>query len=65
MAISHPAKPKARLIEYRAIAVCVVTVLDGEPEHHDVYLNDTEKQTGDRIMTCVSRAKSARLVLDV
>lgn len=51
--------------EQGACGTCMATVLEGEPDHQDVYLSDAEKQRGDRIMTCVSRAKSARLVLDI
>ncbi|TPN82479.1 2Fe-2S iron-sulfur cluster-binding protein, partial [Mesorhizobium sp. B1-1-5] len=51
--------------EQGACGTCVATVIEGEPDHQDVYLNDAERKAGTRIMTCVSRAKSARLVLDV
>ena len=40
-------------------------MIEGEPDHQDVYLNDAERKAGTKIMTCVSRAKSARLVLDI
>lgn len=51
--------------EQGACGTCLATVLEGEPDHQDVYLNDAEKKAGTRIMTCVSRAKSPRLVLDI
>ena len=51
--------------EQGACGTCVATVIDGVPDHHDVHLNATEHAAGDRIMTCVSRAKSDRLVLDL
>lgn len=51
--------------EQGACGTCMATVIEGEPDHQDVYLNDAEKKAGTKIMTCVSRAKSARLVLDV
>jgi ferredoxin-NADP reductase/nitrite reductase/ring-hydroxylating ferredoxin subunit len=51
--------------EQGACGTCVATVIEGEPDHQDVYLNDAEKRAGTRIMTCISRAKSARLVLDI
>ncbi|UDL92015.1 2Fe-2S iron-sulfur cluster binding domain-containing protein [Mesorhizobium sp. PAMC28654] len=51
--------------EQGACGTCVATVIEGEPDHQDVYLNDAEKKAGNKIMTCVSRAKSARLVLDI
>lgn len=51
--------------EQGACGTCVATVLDGDPDHQDVYLNDTERRSGTKIITCVSRATSARLVLDL
>lgn len=51
--------------EQGACGTCIATVIEGEPDHQDVYLNDAEKKAGSKIMTCVSRAKSARLVLDI
>ncbi len=51
--------------EQGACGTCMATVLEGECDHQDVYLSDAEKARGDRIMTCVSRAKSDRLVLDI
>jgi len=51
--------------EQGACGTCMATVIEGEPDHQDVYLNEAEKRSGTKIMTCVSRAKSARLVLDL
>jgi ferredoxin-NADP reductase len=51
--------------EQGACGTCVATVIEGQPDHQDVYLNDAEKRSGTRIITCVSRAKSPRLVLDL
>jgi ferredoxin-NADP reductase/nitrite reductase/ring-hydroxylating ferredoxin subunit len=51
--------------EQGACGTCMATVLDGDPDHQDVYLNDTERRSGTKIITCVSRARSARLVLDL
>jgi ferredoxin len=51
--------------EQGACGTCAASVLEGEPIHQDVYLTDVEKHSGTRIMTCVSRSKSARLVLDL
>lgn len=45
--------------------VCQATVLEGTPDHRDYYLSDAEKAKGNVIQICVSRAKSARLVLDL
>ena len=51
--------------EQGACGTCVATVLEGEPDHQDVHLNDSDHRAGDRMMTCVSRSKSDRLVLDL
>lgn len=51
--------------EQGACGTCRISVLEGEPDHQDVYLNDAEKARGDCLMSCVSRAKSSRLVLDL
>jgi len=44
---------------------CVTGVLEGIPEHRDVFLTADEKAANDRIMPCVSRARSDVLVLDL
>ena len=44
---------------------CVTRVLAGEPEHHDYYLTNAERERGDQFTPCCSRAKSAELVLDL
>jgi len=51
--------------EQGACGTCLTRVLEGEIDHQDVYLNATEKAAGNVMMTCVSRAISARLVLDI
>ncbi|WP_406691320.1 PDR/VanB family oxidoreductase [Saccharopolyspora sp. ID03-671] len=44
---------------------CETDVLDGEPDHRDSLLDDVERERGDRLFPCVSRARSDRLVLDL
>ena len=44
---------------------CLTQVIEGVPDHRDVYLTDEEKRANDQIMPCCSRAKSPRLVLDL
>jgi ferredoxin-NADP reductase len=44
---------------------CEVAVLEGEVDHHDSILSSAERGANSTMMTCVSRAKSKRLVLDV
>jgi ferredoxin-NADP reductase/nitrite reductase/ring-hydroxylating ferredoxin subunit len=51
--------------EQGACGTCVVGVISGEPLHQDVYLDSSERAAADRIATCVSRASSERLVLDI
>ncbi|MBD9729014.1 PDR/VanB family oxidoreductase [Streptomyces caniscabiei] len=43
---------------------CETKVLSGEIDHRDSVLTEQERAAGDTMMICVSRAKSARLVLD-
>ncbi len=42
-----------------------VLELDGELIHHDHWLSEEDKQSGTKIMPCVSRAKCRRIVLDL
>ena len=51
--------------EQGACGTCAVGVLGGTPLHQDVYLNATEHAANERMMTCVSRAVSPALVLDI
>ena len=43
---------------------CIMRVLTGTPEHRDSVLSAAEKNSGEVIAVCVSRSKSAKLVLD-
>lgn len=51
--------------EQGACGTCLANVIEGEPDHQDVYLNAAERRSGTKIMTCVSRSRSPRLVLDI
>jgi hypothetical protein len=44
---------------------CLTGVIAGTPDHRDAFLSTKERKAGDKIMICVSRAKSAQLVLDL
>lgn len=44
---------------------CLCDVLEGIPDHRDVYLTDDEKQDNDQMTLCCSRSLSTRLVLDI
>ena len=45
--------------------VCAVEVIEGDIDHRDYVLTAREKAAGNVIQVCVSRAKGARLVLDL
>ncbi len=51
--------------EQGVCGTCVTRVLEGQPEHRDVYLTDEEKAANDQFTPCCSRARSACLVLDL
>jgi vanillate O-demethylase ferredoxin subunit len=44
---------------------CITRVLEGEPDHRDVYMTDAEHAANDQFTPCCSRAKSKRLILDL
>ncbi|WP_421682734.1 oxidoreductase [Stutzerimonas urumqiensis] len=44
---------------------CLTRVLEGEPEHRDLFLTDEERAANDQFTPCCSRARSTRLVLDL
>lgn len=45
--------------------ICQCDVIEGIPDHRDVILTDSEKASNSVMQICVSRAKSAKLVLDL
>lgn len=51
--------------EQGVCGTCLSGVLEGTPDHRDVFLTDAEKKAGDKIMPCVSRSMSGTLVLDL
>lgn len=44
---------------------CLTRVLEGTPEHRDLYLTDAEHEANDQFTPCCSRSKSPMLVLDI
>jgi vanillate O-demethylase ferredoxin subunit len=44
--------------------MCVVDVVEGEPEHRDRFLSDAARKRGNCMTLCVSRARGARIVVD-
>jgi vanillate O-demethylase ferredoxin subunit len=51
--------------EQGVCGTCVTTVLEGVPDHRDMFLSEAEKKSCSQMTVCVSRALSARLVLDL
>ena len=51
--------------EQGVCGTCMVSVLEGTPEHRDVYLSEDEKRAGHCMQACVSRSASEWLVLDL
>jgi vanillate monooxygenase ferredoxin subunit len=44
---------------------CMTKILEGEPDHRDVYLTEEEQAENDVFLPCCSRSKSPKLVLDL
>lgn len=44
---------------------CITRLLDGIPDHRDVYFTDEERARNDQFTPCCSRAKGGCLVLDI
>lgn len=44
---------------------CLTRVVDGHPEHRDLFLSDEEKARNDQFTPCCSRSRSACLVVDL
>jgi vanillate O-demethylase ferredoxin subunit len=51
--------------EQGVCGTCLTRVLNGVPDHRDVYLTDEEREANDQFTPCCSRAKSTMLVLDL
>ena len=51
--------------EQGVCGTCVTNVIEGEPDHRDLYFNATEHASGKLITPCVSRCKGRQLVLDL
>jgi len=44
---------------------CLTRVVEGTPDHRDMYLTPEEQDANDQFTPCCSRSKSAILVLDL
>jgi len=51
--------------EQGVCGTCLTRVLEGIPEHRDLYQTEEEQAANDQFTPCCSRAKSALLVLDL
>jgi vanillate O-demethylase ferredoxin subunit len=51
--------------EQGVCGTCLTRVLEGEPDHRDVYLTAGEQAQNDQMTPCCSRAKTQLLVLDL
>jgi len=51
--------------EQGVCGTCITRVLEGEPDHRDLYFTDEEKARNDQFTPCCSRARGKLLVLDL
>ena len=51
--------------EQGVCGTCITRVLEGIPDHKDLYFTPEEQAKNDQFTPCCSRAKSKRLVLDL
>ncbi|MDP3821178.1 MAG: PDR/VanB family oxidoreductase [Burkholderiales bacterium] len=51
--------------EQGVCGTCITRVLEGEPDHRDLYFTDEEKAKNDQFTPCCSRSRSKMLVLDL
>jgi vanillate O-demethylase ferredoxin subunit len=51
--------------EQGVCGTCITRVLEGEPDHRDLYMNAQEHARNDQFTPCCSRSKSRTLVLDL
>lgn len=51
--------------EQGVCGTCLTRVLEGVPEHRDLFLTEEEQAANDQFTPCCSRSKSALLVLDL
>ncbi|MQR00729.1 PDR/VanB family oxidoreductase [Glaciimonas soli] len=51
--------------EQGVCGTCLTRVLDGVPDHRDLYMDEAEQAANDQFTPCCSRAKSTTLLLDL
>ena len=50
--------------EQGVCGTCLTPVIDGEPDHRDMYLTDDERARNDQFLPCCSRSKTTLLTID-
>jgi vanillate O-demethylase ferredoxin subunit len=65
VALSHHGIDIPVSCEQGVCGTCVTRVLEGEPEHRDLFFTEEERKRNDQFTPCCSRARSALLVLDL
>ncbi|KQW69899.1 PDR/VanB family oxidoreductase [Methylibium sp. Root1272] len=51
--------------EQGVCGTCITRILDGQPDHRDMYFTSDEKAKNDQFTPCCSRSKGKLLVLDI
>lgn len=51
--------------EQGVCGTCLTRVIEGTPEHRDMFMDDDEHAANDQFTPCCSRAKSAKLLIDL
>lgn len=51
--------------EQGVCGTCLTRVLDGTPDHRDLYLTDAERALNDQFLPCCSRSRTPALVIDL
>jgi vanillate O-demethylase ferredoxin subunit len=51
--------------EQGVCGTCLTDVIEGTPDHRDMYLSDEEKRANKQMLVCCSRSQSPILVLDI
>jgi len=64
-ALSDAGVAIATSCEQGVCGTCLTRVLEGEPDHKDMYLTPEEQAANDQFTPCCSRSKSPVLVLDI
>ncbi|MBU0602838.1 MAG: PDR/VanB family oxidoreductase [Gammaproteobacteria bacterium] len=64
-ALTAAGVPLAMSCEQGVCGTCMTRVLDGTPDHRDMFMTPDEQARNDQITPCCSRSKSPLLVLDL